>query len=239
MVISKSRQRPQLNVNINGKPLEQCSSYKYLGVHIDEKLTWKPHIEYVCKKVSNACGALYKIRNCVNVDTLIEVYYALVYSYLRYGVMVWGQAAESALQPLVTLLNRVVRIMTFAPFGIIDLDPIYKYLNILDMPKIILLETGKLFYKMRNDLLPLSTIGNHFPLRPIPNHDYDLRERQREMPKISYRTVHGDRSIHVTGCNIWNSLPTDIKQSESLSIFKRKYKLHLLEAEYLYIMYLW
>ena len=229
MIISKKKQRPNLNVKINGQPLEECDTYKYLGVIIDKDLTWKPHIEYICKKISMACGSISKIRHCVDIDTLIEVYHALVYSYLRYGAMVWGHAPESSLQPLITLLNRVIRVMTFAPFGIIDLDPIYKYLNILELPKIIDLETAKFTHKMRNGLLPVNTIADHFEQRPPPIHSYNLRERRNELPNIIYRTEFGDKSIHVTSCRIWNAIPDEIKQIESPSAFKKQYKKHLLE----------
>ena len=120
----------KFSVKINGETLEECSSYKYLGVFIDKNLTWKPHIENVCKKVAKACGFLAKLRHCAHIDTLISVYYALIYSYIRYGIISWGNASQTTLQPLNSLANRAVRIMTFAPFGNIDLDSIYEYLNI-------------------------------------------------------------------------------------------------------------
>ena len=117
------------SVKINGKPLKCCDHYKYLGVIFDKNLCWKPHIEYICKKVSKACGSLANLRYCVNIDLLREVYHSLVHSYLRYGILVWGNASESNLQPLKCLVNRAVRIMTFAPFGRVVLHPIYECLN--------------------------------------------------------------------------------------------------------------
>ena len=110
------------SIGINGKSLEECDYYKYLGVMIDKNLTWKPHVEYICKKISKACGSLANLRYCVNTSILREVYHSLIHSYLRYGVIVWGNASENTLQPLTYLVNRAARIMTFAPFGRIDLD---------------------------------------------------------------------------------------------------------------------
>ena len=81
-------------IKINGKRLDICDEYKYLGVIFDSHLTWKPHIDRVCNKVSKACGALSKLRHCVDLNTLKNVYYALVHSYLRYGVIAWGNAIE-------------------------------------------------------------------------------------------------------------------------------------------------
>ena len=105
MFISKKRNIPRdLNIKINKKKLEKCESYKYLGVIFDSNLTWKPHIEYICGKISKACGALSKIRHYVDIETLKSVYYALVHSYLRYGIVEWGNAIETeCIKPLNSL----------------------------------------------------------------------------------------------------------------------------------------
>ena len=81
-------------------PLLSCDSYKYLGGHIDKNLDWKCHIEYITSKISKSCGALAKLRHCVNTDTLVNVYNAIVNSYIRYGIVVWGGASISTLKPL-------------------------------------------------------------------------------------------------------------------------------------------
>ena len=70
----------KLSIKINGKQLENCDSYKYLGVIFDSKLSWKPHVEYICKKISKSCGALSKLRHYVDIGTLKNVYYTLVHS---------------------------------------------------------------------------------------------------------------------------------------------------------------
>ena len=55
MIVSKKRKiHHQISVKINEEELEQCQSYKYLGVHIDKNLSWKAHIEHLCKKISKS-----------------------------------------------------------------------------------------------------------------------------------------------------------------------------------------
>ena len=116
MIVSRKKSIPDLRIKINGCDLDQCSSYKYLGIYIDKNLNWKDHIKYTCQKVSKVCGALARIRHCVNIDILKNVYHALLYSYLRYGIIVWGNAAHSSLQPLEILVNKAIRIMAFNSF---------------------------------------------------------------------------------------------------------------------------
>ena len=218
------------HVNINGKKLERCLSYKYLGVYIDENLTWKPHITYIRKKVAKACGYIAKVCHCVKIDTLISVYYALVHSYLRYGITSWGNATSTAMQPLISLANRAVRIMTFAPFGNIDVKSIYKYLNILEIPQLFTLETGKFIYKSHNGLLPIDCIAKHFEMRNANvTHPHGIRDRRVHKHKfvnlqtISIEKSLGEKSIQFRGAKLWKDLSDEIRDSVSFNIFKKRF----------------
>ena len=137
MIITKKRiSNPHIAIKINEKQLEKCSSYKYLGVVFDKDLNWGPHIEYICSKISKACGCLSLLRHSAGMDILREVYHALIHSYIRYGIIVWGNASETTLSPLKAVINRAIRIMTFAPFGPLNLDPLYDQLQILDLNQV-------------------------------------------------------------------------------------------------------
>ena len=127
MLISNKKNIIPLSIKINEIQLKECESYKYLGIFIDKNLTWKAHIEHISQKISKACGALSKLRHCVSIDTLINVYYAQVHSYLQYGILTWGTASSNVLEPLKVLSNRVVKIMTFTPFGNISSSSIHIY----------------------------------------------------------------------------------------------------------------
>ena len=243
MIVTNKKQFPaNFSINLNREcvnaiaskevkslMLEKCNSYKYLGVFIDRKLNWKSHIEYICKKISKACGALAKLRHCVSTNTLIEVHHALIHSYLRYGVVVWGKASKTALKPLNTVVNRALKIMTFLPFGRVDMKPVYECLKILNVEKVCLLETSKFLFKSNNDILP-TVIGNYFEVRNnsgVPG----LRPRNDVSPEIVSRLISSEKSIQHRGIKVWGSIPDEIKQSESLILFKKKYKKYLLEND--------
>ncbi len=218
------------NVSINGTPLKKCDKYKYLGVTIDKNLNWKSHIEYISGKISKASRVLSKLRHCLSSKLLVEIYYALVHSYVRYGILTWGNASDTTLKPLQTMINRVVRIITFAPFGHIDLKPIYKDLQLLDVRDTFFLETSKFMFKVKNDLLPV-TFANHFEnnnLMPSLQSSYSLRSRVR-VNRVVTRLLASENSIQVRGENIWNEIPDIIKHEASLYTFKRLIKCMLLE----------
>ena len=42
---------PTLQIYCRDRALDIVSSYKYLGVYIDDGLTWKQHIDHVIRKV--------------------------------------------------------------------------------------------------------------------------------------------------------------------------------------------
>ena len=225
MIISNSKSIPNLGVHINGLPLKECDSYKYLGVMIDKNLNWSCHIEYIGQKISKACGALAKIRHCVSLEILKNVFYALVHSYLRYGILIWGSASRTTLKPLEVLVNKAIRIMLFAPFGNLDFAPLYQELELLDLDNIVSYELGKFMFKSKKDLLPVN-IGNYQEIE-YGQRRSGLIDRHRP-PRIKCRIMTGEKSIQSRGSKLWESLPDDLKSCESFKMFKRQYKKYLI-----------
>ena len=205
----------KFKLKISGTPLERCSSYKYLGLHFDENLNWKTHIDYVCKKISKICGIISKLRHSVDIEILKTVYYALGYTYLRYGNIVWGNAAKTVLKPLETLQNRIIRIMTFAPFGRVDLDPVYRDLKILGLPELHFLEKAKFMHKYNNGKLP-SLFNNYFQINTTVSHSYNLRRINYFRPILS---VYSEKMIKHTGMAIWDTVPDEIKIISNIKSF--------------------
>ena len=56
---------------------------------IDSNLSWKSHVSYIAKKIKRNIGILFKLRYYVNSDILVELYYALIYPFLTYGLISW------------------------------------------------------------------------------------------------------------------------------------------------------
>ena len=142
-VIFRSPQK-SLNHNVvlimNRKAIAQKDHVKYLGVLMDQHLSWKYQISHVSKKTSRGIGILAKLRGHLDFKLLVNIYYCLVFSYLSYGVEAWGSACETNLGRWKILQNKAVRILTgnkyFQVFGetpgpLPSADPLYKELEIL------------------------------------------------------------------------------------------------------------
>ena len=81
---------------------------KFLGVIIDNKLNHKQHIHLICKKVSKSIGIFYRLRNIFPQCILINLYYALIYPYFLYCIVIWGGASASSLDPVKKLQKRLL-----------------------------------------------------------------------------------------------------------------------------------
>ena len=71
------------------------STIKYLGILLDSQLTYKNQINALRKKVSRAIGVSYKLRPFITSKTLISVYYAIIYPFLLYGIVLWGNVSTT------------------------------------------------------------------------------------------------------------------------------------------------
>ena len=61
----------------------EVNETNFLGVIIDDKLNWKPHIRYICTKVAKGFGAILKARKVFDRETLSTLYHTSVYAYLN------------------------------------------------------------------------------------------------------------------------------------------------------------
>ncbi len=227
MIVTKKRVNfSNFSVQINGTSLERCNDYKYLGVYLDKDLNWKKHIDYLSEKISKSCGILSKLRHILELDTLREVYHALVHSYVRYGIIAWGTAAKTNLKPLQTIINRAIRLMSFAPMGNIDLQPIFEILEVLNIDQTYALEVGKFAYQDKNSLMP-TRVAKFFEINRNENTRV-TRQRTANIERISSNTTFGEKSIQKTILEGWENIPGEIRHSPWLKSFKRMYKSHLI-----------
>ena len=87
---NKKKRLNDLNILIDGTRIEEVKKTKFLGVIIDNKLSWKDHVAHVVGKVSRGLGMIIKARNYLNKQGLLTLYYSFVYHYLTYCNHIWG-----------------------------------------------------------------------------------------------------------------------------------------------------
>ena len=103
------------DIRIGKKHIKRVKFVKFLGLLLDEHLSWKYHLSELSKKLARTCGMFFKIRNLLPLDVLICLYNALFLSFLQYGLIVWGQTYASYVDPIFKLQKKAVRAITFQP----------------------------------------------------------------------------------------------------------------------------
>ena len=197
------------------------SSVKYLGVILDEGITWSEHIEHLTTKLSRNAGIFSKLRYYVNEEVLIKTYHALFNSHLQYAILCWGTTTQTNLNRLQVLQNRAVRNMFKAPrfFRLDNYFLNYRFLKVQDLHN---LEIAKFMHGHHNNLLPVC-FSDFFQERS-ETHNYNTRSSSnRNCTTAAFRSTHGQRSIRYQGPKIWNNIPSSSRNLKRYR-FEKYYK---------------
>ena len=112
--IKKLKNNPSTlpSFRVGGEEIDVINETKYLGVVIDNCLTWESHISALQKKISRAIRLLKYARNFVQTGTLINLYNSIIEPHFSYCCSVWGSCGASKLDMLQKLQNKAARIVT-------------------------------------------------------------------------------------------------------------------------------
>jgi hypothetical protein len=97
-------------INYEQKCFTSATEIKFLGLIIDDTLSWKQHIEQVVNKMSSACYVLRTMKHILPHDTLRVIYFAHIHSIIKYGIIFWGSSSYA--QKVFILQNKIIRIIT-------------------------------------------------------------------------------------------------------------------------------
>lgn len=120
--------------------LEIAQSTKYLGILIDSKLSWKPHIDHLCKKLASGTYVVRRIKQVSGLDAAKVAYYALFESHLRYGIATWGGAATTNLERVLIQQKRAIRCLADLNYQDSCRES-FKHLQILTVTSLYIQET--------------------------------------------------------------------------------------------------
>ena len=108
----KQNQIENIVIRIEGQIIECVTQTKFLGLIIDEKLTWRNHVNHISTKIAKGIGILIKARFCLNKETLVSLYHTFIYPYLTYCNSVRGYSFLYYLNRLHSLQKKAVRIIS-------------------------------------------------------------------------------------------------------------------------------
>uniref|UniRef100_A0A1B6LSB3 Reverse transcriptase domain-containing protein n=2 Tax=Graphocephala atropunctata TaxID=36148 RepID=A0A1B6LSB3_9HEMI len=86
--------------------IERTDEIKFLGITIDTKLTWTPHIDSLSMKLNTSLYAIRRIKSITTTDVARTAYFGLFESHLRYGLAAWGGTSMNNLTRVLILQKR-------------------------------------------------------------------------------------------------------------------------------------
>jgi hypothetical protein len=205
--------------------IEYNYSLEFLGIVIDDKLSWSEHIKYIRGKISRSIGMLSCARKNLDRKTLIQLYYAFIYPYLSYCIDVWGHCSQQLFFSVFKTQKRALRIISFSK-RLAHTEPLFKSFEILPLQAIYILALSKFMYKFYFRLLP-SVIDELFQSN---NSVHSVPTRQQNLLHVPHVISETSRkSIRVRGVSTWNRLAQNINiNSFSFNKFTRIMKDKLL-----------
>ena len=234
-------------LQINGNCIKEVSSTKFLGVTIDNELSWLPHIDNLHKKLKSATGILKNMRHNIPEEHYKSVYFALFESHMTYCITVFGHACKNYVQKLFTVQKHCIRIL----FG--DLDAYLDKLKtcarcrpfddqLLGKEFFTKEHTKPLFHKL--SILAFKNLYNyHICLETLktlklktPNCLYVLYTISKRNNETLLKLTPNNGSYITQRVNLWNSCIKLIAKSETLfeiniARFKRDLKKILLKTQ--------
>jgi len=161
MIVTRKKVKCDFRINIGGHEISHKECIRYLGVMLDDSLTWKQHIAHVSRTLSNDCWALSQIRKYSNSQMVKKVYFALLHPHIQYCITRWGCAAKSVLDPSIKRQKRKVRIMTFSHNKASSML-LFQKLNLLTLNDVFKLEIAKIMQNIEKNEYLSDYISKNF-----------------------------------------------------------------------------
>ena len=112
----KHQRKPQnLKLTLGSNVIEQVSKHRLLGVIVDDKLKWEPHIDKICKMMSRNIFLLSKLKHLVHIDHCKLFFNSHIKSHFDYASTIWDQCDVVHFLKLKSLFCRALRVLTPGP----------------------------------------------------------------------------------------------------------------------------
>lgn len=207
-------------ITIDNIPIVQVKETKFLGVVINESLSWINHIDTIKQKVTKNIGIIRRIKSNIPMCVLKTLYQTLIQPYFEYCNIVWSIHKSSALNNLMICQKKAIRVITNSKWNA-HTKPLFYKTRILPIDKLNDLHVACFMYRSLHNMLP-----QYFCSMFVTNaeiHSHNTRNKEN-IHLISHRLDLRKFTIRIHGPNIWNFTPINIRNSPSIHIFKRRYK---------------
>ena len=207
-----------INLDFLGQSIQSEESVKLLGVTLDYKLNFDPHISNICKKAASQLNVLKRLKSFIGFAEKKILVQSFVYSNFNYCPLVWYFSSTKSLQKIEKIQERALRFLHNDHVSSYD-DLLLKSNRstmLVSRQRILCIEIFKTLNKLNptfmNDIFSVRT--SNYSSRN-PNNLNHFRPNQ---------VTFGSNSLRAMGPKIWNCLPNELKSAEILKSFKNLIK---------------
>ena len=207
MILNNMSKPPDLNLKIGASSIERTDTYKFLGLILDDRLTFADHVNKLCSKIARNIGVIRRLSLIVPNDVLKNLYYAFVHSYFTYALTSYASATVSVTGRLSRLIDKSIKLITganrltpeiYREQNILNFTQAYKYFSSIKIFRIMHLDDHNYFL---HKILLIQYSHNH----NTRNSTLDILKT----PRMYFSKCQ--RSFLYAGINIWNSVPVALR----------------------------
>ena len=223
IIINRCGRHPNVHqMNFAGFEITTEKVVNLLGIDLDFKLNFNKHIGTLCKKAAGQLNAICRMGKHVRESEKMVLIQSFVQANFNYCPLVWFYTSPESLRKIDRIQERALRILydDYVSHVTVLLAKADKTTFLIKQHKNLAIEIFKTLNSLNPDYMKDIFVKNENP--------YDLRDNSRhnndlENPRFKAFT-YGECSLRVLGPNIWNALPIELKNSESLFTFKKLIK---------------
>ena len=205
-------------VTLNGETLDIVTNYNYLGVIIDDGLTFENFLNDKCNKLNARVYQLGKLRKYVTNDIASLIYKQTILPLAEYADVVVGSGPANKIARLQTLQDKAVRIIDDGRHDNLDIDIVSNLYKIIPLNLRRAEHLSLVMYRMKDDATRIEAN------RPTVH----LRGRNKiKFKKYRRKNEKYLRSIFSRGASMWDRIPESIQRSTTKVKFKREIKPYL------------
>ena len=225
----------ELEIIINDCKIRQVKNCEYLGITIEESLSWEDHINKLCSSLTRKVGMLSRLRKSTPQDIMKRIYMSTVQPCIDYAISIWGNTTNINLDKVQRIQNYAARVIT-SQFDYINVRGIeivnalgwfnvrqrFYYFNVL------------LMFKCIHGLAPLYISNN--VLMECEMVSRSLRSCESMNIYVPYcENFYQSKTFATTAGKFWNNLPKVLQNICDITLFKSELKKFIHGASFTYI----
>ena len=191
-------------LTINNHNIERVTDFNFLGLTIDQHMSWNNHINKISVKITKTIGILSRLKRFLPQKILLMIYNSLIMPHIQYSILCWGYKNDRILK----LQKRALRLITNSKYNAHS-EPLFKNLKCLKVCDLFKLKLLKFYYKLEKGEIP-HYFQNMFT--PVAlTHNYSTRFRRlTDLPQS--KTTTGSNCIRYTLPKHLTTTPACIKE---------------------------